>query len=505
MLAEKKLQGQVDHSGGLEPRRRRHRLAQDHQVGGGPEGQDDRHHQVHARRTGCCCSSSRSRASRRRTGPASRRTWSSPTRRPRRRRCSRPARSTRRSPGSPTCRARWRRARPRRTFWSPPPRPPTSSPTPWWRGRTLIDQAPQDGAGLRRRLVRRHLGDEGGPAGHQQADRRRAQALGRRRVGHALGPQADPLRRQRALLRARRARRPYFDSLFNGAFVIWRKKGVVNKVVDAQDWTDARFVAALADQYKSQKVEESFAFKDKPKVNDRAIVNKSLSIHFTTGSDEIMPGSYFTLDSLGETMLAFGNTYLQVEGNTDSRGSRAANKTLSQKRAESVKAYLVKNFTIDPEALRHRRQGLVEPAGAERDRGRPRARTAARTSRSSSMPSEGRGRADGPRLWALRHAAVGGHRAAAGRLASLALVAIVWCALSLRAASRRPHGNRAAGAALLPARARRGAEEPLAAHLRRRTCCGRDEHLHGAHPEGVRALARGLAAAGHRDGQLRRR
>lgn len=153
----------------------------------------------------------------------------------------------------------------------------------------------------------------------------------------------------------------YYESLFNGAFVIWRKKGVVSKVVDAKDWGDSRFVAALADQYKSQKVEESFAFKDKPTVKDRAIVNKSLSIHFTTGSDEIMPGSYFTLDSLGETMLSFGNTYLDVEGNTDSRGSAAANKTLSQKRAEAVKAYLVKNFQIPPERFITVGQGSGKP------------------------------------------------------------------------------------------------------------------------------------------------
>jgi NitT/TauT family transport system substrate-binding protein len=138
-----------------------------------------------------------------------------------------------------------------------------------------------------------------------------------------------------------------FDSLFNGAFIIWRKKGVVNTVVDAPDFKDDRFVAALSKNYAGQKVEESFAFKDKPKLNDRAIVNKSLSIHFTTGSDEIMPGSYFTLDSLGDTMLAFGNTYLQIEGNTDARGNEVANKTLSQKRAESVRAYLEKNFSIE--------------------------------------------------------------------------------------------------------------------------------------------------------------
>jgi NitT/TauT family transport system substrate-binding protein len=138
-----------------------------------------------------------------------------------------------------------------------------------------------------------------------------------------------------------------FDALFNGAFVIWRKKGVVTKVVDAKDWKDDRFVSSLSGAFKAQKVEESFAFKDKPKLNDRAIVNKSLSIHFTTGSDEIMPGSYFTLDSLGDTMLAFGNTYLQVEGNTDSRGNEVANKTLSQKRADAVRNYLIKNFSVD--------------------------------------------------------------------------------------------------------------------------------------------------------------
>lgn len=153
----------------------------------------------------------------------------------------------------------------------------------------------------------------------------------------------------------------YFDSLFNGAFVIWRKKGVVNTVVDAPDWKDARFVSALAKDYATQKVEESFAFKDKPKVSDRAIVNKSLSIHFTTGSDEIMPGSYFTLDSLGDTMLAFGNTYLQVEGNTDSRGSEQVNKSLSAKRAESVKKYLVQNFNLDPKRFVTVGQGSANP------------------------------------------------------------------------------------------------------------------------------------------------
>ena len=147
------------------------------------------------------------------------------------------------------------------------------------------------------------------------------------------------------------AAHPYFETLFDGAFVIWRKKGAVTAVVDAADYADSRFVAALAENYAGQKVEESFAFKDKPKLSDRAIVKKRLSIHFSTNSDEVMPGSYFTLDSLGETMLAFGNTYLEVEGNTDSRGNEQANQELSKKRAEAVRNYLVTNFKIDPKRL----------------------------------------------------------------------------------------------------------------------------------------------------------
>ncbi len=37
-----------------------------------------------------------------------------------------------------------------------------------------------------------------------------------------------------------------------------------------------------------------------------------------------MPGSFFVLDALGDTMTSFGNTYLRVEGNTDSTGSPTA-------------------------------------------------------------------------------------------------------------------------------------------------------------------------------------
>lgn len=140
----------------------------------------------------------------------------------------------------------------------------------------------------------------------------------------------------------------HYETLFDTAFVIWRKKGLVTRVVEANHWADTRFVQALATAYPGQKVEEKQITAKAPSEKDRAIINKQIQIHFTPGSDEIMPGSYFVLDALGETMTSFGSTYLRVEGNTDSVGSAATNMTLSERRALAVKTYLSKNFPNIP-------------------------------------------------------------------------------------------------------------------------------------------------------------
>jgi NitT/TauT family transport system substrate-binding protein len=136
----------------------------------------------------------------------------------------------------------------------------------------------------------------------------------------------------------------HFETLFDTAFVIWRKKGLATRPVSATDWVDTRFLSSLAALYPGQKVDEPKLAARPASSQDRAIINKQIQIHFTPGSDEIMPGSYFVLDALGETMTSFGNTYLRVEGNTDSTGSPTANMTLSERRSLAVKNYVLKNF-----------------------------------------------------------------------------------------------------------------------------------------------------------------
>ena len=48
----------------------------------------------------------------------------------------------------------------------------------------------------------------------------------------------------------------HYETLFDTAFVIWRKKGLVTRPVSAKDWADTRFLSALAAAYPGQKVEE---------------------------------------------------------------------------------------------------------------------------------------------------------------------------------------------------------------------------------------------------------
>lgn len=136
----------------------------------------------------------------------------------------------------------------------------------------------------------------------------------------------------------------HYETLFDTAFVIWRKKGLVTRPVDAKDWADTRFLGALAAAYQTQQVEEPKVAAKAPAATDRAIINKQIQIHFTPNSDEIMPGSFFVLDALGETMTSFGNTYLRVEGNTDATGKASLNMALSERRALAVKNYVLTNF-----------------------------------------------------------------------------------------------------------------------------------------------------------------
>jgi outer membrane protein OmpA-like peptidoglycan-associated protein len=93
-------------------------------------------------------------------------------------------------------------------------------------------------------------------------------------------------------------------------------------------------------------------------------------INFDTDSDVIKPESKSTLDKIAAVMKAKPDWKLRVEGHTDASGGDAHNNQLSQKRAESVKAYLVTSG-IDAARLTSSGLGSTKPvAGNDTASGR---------------------------------------------------------------------------------------------------------------------------------------
>jgi OOP family OmpA-OmpF porin len=65
------------------------------------------------------------------------------------------------------------------------------------------------------------------------------------------------------------------------------------------------------------------------------------NIAFRTGAAVLLPESHVTLDEVAAGILNAPGTTFEIGGHTDSRGSAASNRTLSQNRARAVVNYLV--------------------------------------------------------------------------------------------------------------------------------------------------------------------
>jgi len=79
----------------------------------------------------------------------------------------------------------------------------------------------------------------------------------------------------------------------------------------------------------------------------------ALSLQFSFDSAEIEPSARQQLDALAEGIRLLPEVQaVVIEGHTDAAGSEQYNELLSQRRAHSVKRYLVAHHGIDPARLR---------------------------------------------------------------------------------------------------------------------------------------------------------
>jgi len=73
-------------------------------------------------------------------------------------------------------------------------------------------------------------------------------------------------------------------------------------------------------------------------------------VTFESGSSALTPDSYRVLDEVVRSLMAYPEVRVEIQGYTDSVGKASANMSLSQRRAESVRQYLV-NAGVDPSRL----------------------------------------------------------------------------------------------------------------------------------------------------------
>jgi outer membrane protein OmpA-like peptidoglycan-associated protein len=79
-----------------------------------------------------------------------------------------------------------------------------------------------------------------------------------------------------------------------------------------------------------------------------SVASVSLSVRFATDSAELTPQAMAILDELGRALTSqeLAQYRFRIEGHTDTVGSPGYNKTLSQRRADTVAAYLAQKYAV---------------------------------------------------------------------------------------------------------------------------------------------------------------
>jgi len=75
--------------------------------------------------------------------------------------------------------------------------------------------------------------------------------------------------------------------------------------------------------------------------DNELVVGMTSETAFEVDSAQIKPGFYSTLDKIASVVNKYGQTQLVISGHTDNTGSAAYNQELSERRADSVRNYLL--------------------------------------------------------------------------------------------------------------------------------------------------------------------
>ena len=153
---------------------------------------------------------------------------------------------------------------------------------------------------------------------------------------------------------------PDYDNILSMAQDMYRELRIIKHSFNPEDSLDRRYIEKLSDSFSMASTEAPIEYKE-PAKGATPIATQHRSIYFEPNSSHMSMDSRAIVDELAGTMRAYENTVVDIEGNTDSTGSRGYNVQLSHARADEVRQYLVGKYGFPPARLRTAGNGPDKP------------------------------------------------------------------------------------------------------------------------------------------------
>src|SRR3984957_11973191 len=163
----------------------------------------------------------------------------------------------------------------------------------------------------------------------------------------------------RAIMGAPGAKSDY-TNIFQMAQDMYRELLIIKHSSNPEETLDRRFVEKLSGSFSTTSTEVPIEYRE-PSKGAVPLATQHRSIYFAPNSAKMSLDSRAVVDELASTMRAYENTIVDIEGNTDSTGSRATNVELSHARADEVRDYLTKKYGFPETRMRTAGNGPDKP------------------------------------------------------------------------------------------------------------------------------------------------
>lgn len=151
-----------------------------------------------------------------------------------------------------------------------------------------------------------------------------------------------------------------YQNVMKMATEMYRELRLVKGSPDIDGSLDRRYIDSLSGKFSATSSDSPVQYQE-PAKGATPFATQRRSIYFDTGSARISLDSRAIVDEIGGFMRAYENTIVDIDGNSDSTGSRDLNLSLSRERAESVKKYLIDKYGFPTVRMRTAGNGPDKP------------------------------------------------------------------------------------------------------------------------------------------------